>query len=125
MLSSRIFFSIESHGSLLSKFDRHRPVFEKFIALKNEKGLFSISNWDGRCELTMEPRKFSREELEALCAEMRRIGVENIYGSEYQIEFLAARESYTEYKSYVFRKDSSWSSHVLVEDLDEMRVLGD
>jgi hypothetical protein len=116
--------STENDRSLLRRFDRHRPVFEKFIALENEKGLFSISNRAGRCELVMEPREFSQEEAETLCAEMRRMGVESIYGSEHEIEFLAALESYTEYKSYVFRTDSPLPPHLLVEDLDGLRMLG-
>lgn len=124
MLSSCVFLSVESDRSLLRRFDRHRPGFEKFIALEEEKGLFSISNWNGRCELAMEPRKFSQEELEALCAERRRIGVESIYGSEHEIEFLATRESYTEYKSYVFLTDSPSPPHFLVEDLDDVSTLG-
>ena len=73
----------------------------------------------------MKPRKFDQGELKALCSEMKRIGVERIYSSEAEIEFLASRESYTDYKSYIFRKSMPIPSRFSVENLDEMTTLGD
>lgn len=124
-LSSCVFLSIESDRSLLRKFDKHRPLFEQFIALENQKEAFSISNFNGRCAPSEEARRFSQEELEGFCNTMRRMGVESIYGSELGVEFLASRESYTEHKSYIFRTSSPSPSSFIVEDLDKMTTLGD
>jgi hypothetical protein len=108
-LSSCVVFSIESDRSLLRTFNRYRPIFERVITLEGKKGLFSIYHGSGRCELSMKPRKFDQGELKALCSEMKRIGVERIYSSEAEIEFLASRESYTDYESYIFRKEHAYT----------------
>jgi len=122
LMSSCVFFSIESDRSLLRKFNKNRLLFEDFVTLKNEKGPFSIYNRDGRCELLRGLPKLNQTELEIFCSKMRRMGVEMIHDSEFDLTFDADTEWFSG-KGYVFRVKPPFPT-VLAENLDKVRELG-